>query len=169
MLRSMQTSLIFRRRWTAWTDWVFCGATDHLEIFSEQKANDLQPQYNRSLYNAEPWKVTQFISHKLDIFNSKCLRRILKIFWPNTISNTQLHHRTEQLPFLQKWRADDGDGLANVLAMDGSAIPSHSCYVKDTNWTEETWRSVQKERRAEKWSRGQVQTWARERVHWRTS
>ena len=50
------------------------------------------------LYAAESWKVTKGISHMLEVFQNKCLRRILHIFWPNTITNAELHDRTGMLP-----------------------------------------------------------------------
>jgi hypothetical protein len=33
------------------------------------------------------WKTTVTIERKLEVFQNKCLRRILKSFWPNTIPN----------------------------------------------------------------------------------
>ena len=47
------------------------------------------------LYSSECWKMTQSIIHKLETFQNKCLRRILQIFWPNTITNEELLKRTE--------------------------------------------------------------------------
>ena len=32
------------------------------------------------LYGAESWKMTKTISHKLDVFQNRCLRRILRIY-----------------------------------------------------------------------------------------
>lgn len=34
------------------------------------------------LYGSETWRVTRSISNKLQTFINKCLRRILKIYWP---------------------------------------------------------------------------------------
>ncbi|KAK3515953.1 hypothetical protein QTP86_004679, partial [Hemibagrus guttatus] len=45
------------------------------------------------LYGSECWKTTTAIEQKLEVFQNKCLRRILKIFWPNTISNEELRRR----------------------------------------------------------------------------
>ena len=42
------------------------------------------------LYAAETWKVTKGICHMLEVFQNKCLRRILYIFWPNKSSTTEL-------------------------------------------------------------------------------
>ena len=50
------------------------------------------------LYAAESWKVTKGICHMLEVFQNKCLTRILHIFWPNKITNAELHERTGMLP-----------------------------------------------------------------------
>ena len=50
------------------------------------------------LYAAESWKVTKGICHMLEVFQNKCLRRIVHIFWPNKITNAELHDRTGMLP-----------------------------------------------------------------------
>ena len=46
------------------------------------------------LYGAESWKMTKTIRHKLEVFQNKCLRRILCIYWLQTISNYELRGRT---------------------------------------------------------------------------
>lgn len=47
------------------------------------------------LYGSETWLVSVEITNRLQVFVNRCLRRILKIFWPNTISNQELYARTE--------------------------------------------------------------------------
>ncbi|XP_062567574.1 uncharacterized protein LOC134229801 [Saccostrea cucullata] len=42
------------------------------------------------LYGSETWKVTKTINSKLHSFINKCLRHILNIRWPDTISNNSL-------------------------------------------------------------------------------
>ena len=61
------------------------------------------------LYAAESWKVTKGICHMLEVFQNKCLKRILHIFWPNKISNAELHEQTGMLPISlevkkRRWR-----------------------------------------------------------------
>ena len=61
------------------------------------------------LYAAYSWKVTKGICHMLKVFQHKCLRRILHIFWPNKITNAELHERTGMLPISlevkkRRWR-----------------------------------------------------------------
>ncbi|XP_061168123.1 uncharacterized protein LOC133177049 [Saccostrea echinata] len=50
------------------------------------------------LYCSELWRTTEKDDEKLDTFHRKCLRRILKIHWPEKISNQQLYDRTRSIP-----------------------------------------------------------------------
>ena len=50
------------------------------------------------LYGAETWRTTKSTTNKVQTFMNKCLRRILKIHWPDKISNNDLWIRTNQLP-----------------------------------------------------------------------
>ena len=50
------------------------------------------------LYGAESWKLTTTIISRIDVFQTRCLRRILRIFWPRTISNAELYRRTNTRP-----------------------------------------------------------------------
>ena len=47
------------------------------------------------LYRAECWKVNQNDGQRLNTFHNRCLRRILRIFWPRTISNEKLYEEVE--------------------------------------------------------------------------
>ena len=42
------------------------------------------------LYGSECWRMTESDITKLSVFHTKNLRRILQIFWSDTISNQQL-------------------------------------------------------------------------------
>ena len=48
------------------------------------------------LYGRETWKTSKIIQNKLQTFVNRCLRRILKIKWPDTISNVELWKITNQ-------------------------------------------------------------------------
>ena len=48
------------------------------------------------LYGSETWKVTYALSNKLQSFVNKSLRKILRIHWPEKISNKELWSRTGQ-------------------------------------------------------------------------
>lgn len=48
------------------------------------------------LYGCETWRVVQSLTSKLQVFVNKCLRKICGIFFPERISNDELHSRTKQ-------------------------------------------------------------------------
>jgi hypothetical protein len=48
------------------------------------------------LYGCETWKTNKNIINRRQVFVNKCLRRILRIWWPNKISKKQLWERTKQ-------------------------------------------------------------------------
>ena len=50
------------------------------------------------LYGADTWRTTINTNKKLQTFINSCLRRILKIRWPETIRNEELWERTRQRP-----------------------------------------------------------------------
>jgi hypothetical protein len=50
------------------------------------------------LYGAETWKTTKNLTNKIQAFINRCLRRILKIHWPEKISNEELYRKTNQEP-----------------------------------------------------------------------
>ncbi|VDO66146.1 unnamed protein product [Schistosoma margrebowiei] len=50
------------------------------------------------LYGAETWRTTTTTIKKVQVFINSCLRKILNIHWPDTISNSLLWERTNQLP-----------------------------------------------------------------------
>ena len=48
------------------------------------------------LYGCETWKTTQSLTNKLQVFINCRLRYILKVWWPNKISNKELWKKTKQ-------------------------------------------------------------------------
>ena len=48
------------------------------------------------LYRSECWRITKADSHRLSMFQTSCLRKISKIYWPVQISNQALLERTTQ-------------------------------------------------------------------------
>ena len=50
------------------------------------------------LYGAETLKLTKELKQKLQVFNNKCLRSILQIWWSRRIRNEELWRQTEQRP-----------------------------------------------------------------------
>ncbi|XP_073714068.1 uncharacterized protein [Misgurnus anguillicaudatus] len=61
------------------------------------------------LYGAETWRKTVATTKKVQTFINSCMRKILQIRWPNTISNHDLWQKTNQLPaedeiLKRRWR-----------------------------------------------------------------
>ena len=61
------------------------------------------------LYGAESWRCNKVGTVKLQTFVNSCLRRILKIHWPEKISNEDLWQQTHQQPIdkeilQRRWR-----------------------------------------------------------------
>ncbi|VDP75376.1 unnamed protein product [Schistosoma mattheei] len=50
------------------------------------------------LYGAETWRTTKAIIQKIKVFINSCLRKILRIRWPDTIRNNLLWETTNQIP-----------------------------------------------------------------------
>ena len=110
------------------------------------------------LYGAESCKMTKTISHKLEVFQNKCLRRILRIYWPQTISNYELRRRTGTEPITQQVRRKRWKWTGHVLRMPPAALPRVAL-----RWTpdgrrkrgrpKETWRrTVEKEMKENSWT-----------------
>ena len=74
------------------------------------------------LYGAECWKTTEYDIHKLSTFHTSRLRKILRIFWPRTISNNNLLNITKQEDMQaiikRRWT-----WIGHVIRMDSNAIP----------------------------------------------
>ena len=52
------------------------------------------------LYDSECWRMTDENINRLSSFQNTCLRKIMKIFWPNKISNKDLHDITNTKYFV---------------------------------------------------------------------
>ncbi|CAH8462351.1 unnamed protein product [Schistosoma mattheei] len=49
------------------------------------------------LYGVETWRTVKAVIQKIQVFIKSCLRKILRIRWPDTIINNQLWERTNQI------------------------------------------------------------------------
>ena len=105
------------------------------------------------LCGPECWKLTAKLANKLKTFENRCLRKILGVFWPNTITNEDLHRKTDATSLAThiKRRGEDGDGFGQFCRMSPGALLKTAL-----RWTadgkrrrgrpKETWRrTVEKE------------------------
>ena len=75
------------------------------------------------LYGSECWKTTITIEKKLEVFQTQSLRRILKIFWPNTISNEDLRNKAGVTPLSEVIAARRWRWLGHVCRMTTDSLP----------------------------------------------
>ena len=126
------------------------------------------------LYGSEFWKVTGTICRDLEVFQNKCLRRILRYFWPDTISNEELLQRTGLEPVSIVIKRRRWKWLGHVHRMAPADIPKIAL-----RWTpegrrtrgrpKETWRrSVEKEMRSHGLNWESTRHQAQDRSNWRS-
>ena len=103
------------------------------------------------LYGSECWKLTAKLADKLETFQRRCLLKILRVFWPNTITNKELLRKTDATSLATQIKRRRWRSLGHVCRMSPGALPKTAL-----RWTadgkrrrgrpEETWRrTVEKE------------------------
>ncbi|KAI0235262.1 hypothetical protein LSAT2_014241 [Lamellibrachia satsuma] len=75
------------------------------------------------LYAAESWKVAKGICQMLEVFQNKCLRKILQIYWPNKISNKERHERTGMQLITLEVKRRTWKWIVHVCRMPLTSIP----------------------------------------------
>lgn len=78
------------------------------------------------LYGAETWRTTVTTMKKIQTFINSCLRRILRIHWPNIIRNQDLWQRANQIPveeeiLKRRWR-----WIGHTLRKPASSTTRHA-------------------------------------------
>uniref|UniRef100_A0AAV2J1Z3 Reverse transcriptase domain-containing protein n=1 Tax=Knipowitschia caucasica TaxID=637954 RepID=A0AAV2J1Z3_KNICA len=78
------------------------------------------------LYGAETWRTTVVTIKRIQVFINSCLRKILKIRWPEKISNEELWTKTNQQPvdeaiLQRRWR-----WIGHTLRKSASSITRQS-------------------------------------------
>ena len=126
------------------------------------------------LYGCETWRMTKRDVAKLDTFLHKCLRRLLKIYWPMKVSNEEVRRRARTCTISEQIRRRRWRWIGHVLRMNNQQNPRIAL-----TWAPEgkrtrgrpkvTWRrTVEGERQKmgfTTWS--EAATAARDRAGWR--
>ena len=126
------------------------------------------------LYGSECWKTTAAIERKLEVFQTKCLRRILKIFWPNTISNEDLRNRTGLGTIAETLKARRWRWLGHVCRMPSNSLPRTALRwtpqgKRDRGRPRETWRrTIEKDLRNRGLTLDTAPRAAADRARWRS-
>ena len=89
------------------------------------------------LYRAECWKVNQNDGQRLNTFHYRCLRQILRIFWPRTISNKKLYEEVEISRITDIIKAKRWSFIGRILRFENT---NDCCIVM--NWTPVGKRSI---------------------------
>ncbi|VDP27031.1 unnamed protein product [Schistosoma margrebowiei] len=74
------------------------------------------------LYGAETWRTATTTIKKVQVFINSCLRKILNIHWPDTISNSLLWERTNQLPAEEENRKRRWKWIGHTLRKSSNCI-----------------------------------------------
>ena len=69
------------------------------------------------MYNSETWGITKDQENEINIFQRSLLRKIMKIKWPKTISNTKLYNITKQEEWSEKIRKRRLSWLGHLLRL----------------------------------------------------
>ena len=91
------------------------GTTTKVRLFNSNVKSVL-------LYGAERWRTTKASMKRIQTFINQCLRRILKIHWPETISNENLWARTQQTPMEEDIRRRKRRWLSHTLLKPPGSI-----------------------------------------------
>lgn len=128
------------------------------------------------LYGCCTWKVTESVTNRLQVFVNRCLRNIFRIYWPNRITNDELHRRANMEPIDIRIRRLKWSWIGHTLRKEEGCIAR-----KAMEWNpmgggsrkrgrpRQTWRrTVEGEARAgigKSWS--ELKTIAKNRTRWR--
>ena len=126
------------------------------------------------LYGWETWRMTKRDEVKLDTFLHKCLRRLLKIYWPMKVSNDEVRRRARTCTISEQIRRRRWRWIGHVLRMNNQSNPRIAL-----TWAPErkrtrgrpkvTWRRTAERERQKmgfaNWS--EAVTAARDRAGWR--
>ena len=111
----------------------------------------------------------------LEVLQNRCLRKILNIFWPKTISNVELHWKMSTSSIMTEIKRRRWTWIGHVTIMPSAAIPKIA-----SRWTpnagkrrrgrpKETWRrSFEREMKENGLSWAQVEHLGRNRRGWRS-
>ena len=99
------------------------------------------------LYGCEIWFVTNEIQRKIQTFVNGCLRYILRIWWPNIISNKDLWKATGQEDINLEIRKRKFRWIGHTLRKEDGKYqrPPYTGILKEKGRPKNSWRSVIKE------------------------
>lgn len=124
------------------------------------------------LYGCETWNLTCQEAQTIQSFVNRCLRRILKIFWPNTISNDELWFKTRQPMIVQTIKLRKYGWIGHTLRKPSTDITRKALDFnpqgsRRRGRPRNTWRrNVKNELMSENTTWEQMKAIAQDRVRW---
>ncbi|VDP62549.1 unnamed protein product [Schistosoma curassoni] len=94
------------------------------------------------LYGDETWRTTTTIIRMVQVFINSCLRKILNIHWSDTISNSLLWERTNQLPAEEEIRKRRWKRIEHTFRESSNGITRQAL----------TWNAEGKQKRGRPWN-----------------
>ena len=126
------------------------------------------------LYGSETWRTTKTNMHKLQAFTNRCLRNILGIRWPMTVSNEQLWNRTGQVPIAADIRKRKWGWIGHTLRKPTSNVTRQALDwnpqgKRKVGRPKQTWRrSVDAEAKTAGMTWAKLKGTSQNRVRWRS-
>ena len=125
------------------------------------------------LYGSESWSLTQKLENKVQVFVNNSLRRILRIRWPQVISNQELWRQTDQRPIVSQIKKRKFKWIGHTLRR-----PTNEIQRQALTWNPQgsrragrpnlTWRrQVNNEIRDKEKSWRDIENLAQDRIEWR--
>ena len=124
------------------------------------------------LYGCETWKKSKYVTTKLQVFINKSLRKILRIFWLDQLTNNELWKRTKQLRIDLQIRKRKWGCLGHTLRKPIDDITRQALeWNAQGKWgrgrPKNTWRrTVLKEAKGLKKTSAEIKCDAKNRVWW---
>ena len=125
------------------------------------------------LYGSETWKVAKTTTNKLQTFVNRCLRRILKIRWPETVTNENLWERTNQRQIDRDIKGRKWKWIGHTLRRPESSVTRQALDwnpqgKRKVGRPRQTWRrSVEREAKTVGLTWTQLKRAAQDRDQWR--
>ena len=125
------------------------------------------------LYGCETWKNSKYITTRLQVFINKSLRKILRIFWPDQITNNELWKRTKQPKIDLQIRKRKWGWLGHTLRkpiedITRQALEWNPQGKRGRGRPKNTWRrTVLEEAKGMKKTWAEIKRDAKNRVRWR--
>jgi hypothetical protein len=125
------------------------------------------------LYGCKTWNNSKSITVKLQVFINKSLRKILRIFWPDQITNKELWKCTKQPRIDLQIRKRKWGWLGHMLQKPSNDIARQALEwnpqgKRDKGRPRNTWRRTElEEAKGVKKTWTEIKTDAKDRVRWR--